>query len=223
MALAGVPSSEYKFKVLSLDARGQKYLIMVDLASHQAQQVARLTEIERHIVQSTKTQHDIEVTSIYWRVDEHITSEVVPAPKVDVTPTPPRVVPTLQVAQQSNSRQEAPLLDELQAFKRASSVLRKQDASTNVADVEDEDEVAPPNFADTEFLEETGSTELEKAPAMANFANTEFLDEAPEAKHYARQLDAGPAANFAHTEFLADSSIRSAALRVKNGVSERKA
>ncbi len=74
MIKAGVLSSTYKFKVLSLDSRGRQYLIMMDLARQYVGETARLAEIEGLIAQHAKTRHDILVTAVYWRINEHVTA-----------------------------------------------------------------------------------------------------------------------------------------------------
>lgn len=74
MTKAGVLSSSYKFKVLSLDSRGRQYLIMMDLARQHAGETSRLAEIEGLIAQHAKGMHDILVTAVYWRVSEHVSA-----------------------------------------------------------------------------------------------------------------------------------------------------
>ena len=72
MVNAGVLSSGYKFKVLSLDGRGRQFLLMVDLAREHGAETSRLAEIEAMIAQSAKLRHDIVVTAVYWRMNEHV-------------------------------------------------------------------------------------------------------------------------------------------------------
>lgn len=72
MTHSGMLSSSYKFKVLSLDARGRQFLVMVDLARDQGDETTRLAEIEALIAQSAKARHDILVTAVYWRLNEHV-------------------------------------------------------------------------------------------------------------------------------------------------------
>lgn len=72
MVRAGVLSSSYKFKVLSLDPRGQQFLVMVDLAQGAAGETHRLAEIEAMVAQSAKSRHDILVTAVYWRSNDHV-------------------------------------------------------------------------------------------------------------------------------------------------------
>jgi hypothetical protein len=72
MVRAGVLSASYKFKVLSLDTDGHQFLIMVDLASGAGGDARNLAEIEALIAQSAKSRHEILVTAVYWRVNEHV-------------------------------------------------------------------------------------------------------------------------------------------------------
>lgn len=72
MVRAGVLSSNYKFKVLSLDQRGRQFLVMVDLAQGAASETRRLAEIEAMIAQSAKARYDILVSAVYWRANEHV-------------------------------------------------------------------------------------------------------------------------------------------------------
>ncbi len=72
MVRAGVLSSSYKFKVLSLDARGRQFLVMVDLAQGAGIESTRLAEIEAMVAQSAKSRYDILVTALYWRANEHV-------------------------------------------------------------------------------------------------------------------------------------------------------
>ena len=72
MMRAGVLSASYKFKVLSLDARGRQFLVMVDLARDFGGETGRLAEIEAMIAQNAKSRHNIMVTAVYWRTNEHV-------------------------------------------------------------------------------------------------------------------------------------------------------
>lgn len=115
MTRAGVLSASYKFKVLSLDSRGSQYLIMMDLARKDTASPERLAEIEGLIAQSAKTRHDILVTSVYWRINEHVTaglsSSSSPAPLTSSPPPQTKAKPRFD-----------PLhADEVAAFKKAIS------------------------------------------------------------------------------------------------------
>jgi hypothetical protein len=72
MVRAGVLSSSYKFKVLSLDSRGRQFMVMVDLAADYSGNTLQLAEIEALIAQSAKSRHQIVVTAVYWRRNEHV-------------------------------------------------------------------------------------------------------------------------------------------------------
>ncbi|WP_253261952.1 hypothetical protein [Ramlibacter montanisoli] len=72
MVRAGVLSSSYKFKVLSLDPRGGQFMVMVDLAQGAASDTTRLAEIEAMVAQSAKARYDIVVSAVYWRANEHV-------------------------------------------------------------------------------------------------------------------------------------------------------
>jgi hypothetical protein len=72
MVRAGVLSSSYKFKVLSLDTRGRQFMVMVDLAQGAASDTTRLAEIEAMIAQSAKARYDILVSAVYWRANEYV-------------------------------------------------------------------------------------------------------------------------------------------------------
>jgi len=99
MIRVGVLSSSYKFKVLSLDSRGRQYLIMMDLARQYIGDPARLSEVETLIAQAAKTRHDILVTAVYWRVNEHATAGVTArlTPKAVPAPATPSQTPATAV------------------------------------------------------------------------------------------------------------------------------
>lgn len=80
MARVGVLATSYKFKVLSLDARGRQYLIMMDLVNGSAGEFQRLAEIEAMLAQTAKVRHDILVTAVYWRISEQVTAGLSAAP-----------------------------------------------------------------------------------------------------------------------------------------------
>jgi hypothetical protein len=72
MVRAGVLSSSYKFKVLSLDPRGRQFMVMVDLAQGAHNDTNRLSQIEAMVAQSAKARYDIAVSAVYWRANEHV-------------------------------------------------------------------------------------------------------------------------------------------------------
>ena len=74
MTRAGVLSSSYKFKVLSLDSRGSNFLIMMDLVSSAAEESSRLAEIEALVMHNTKVRHNLTVAAMYWRLSDFVTT-----------------------------------------------------------------------------------------------------------------------------------------------------
>jgi hypothetical protein len=69
MTRAGVLSASYKFKVLSLDQRGDQFLVMMDVAPGLGSQADKLAEIETLLISTAKSLFSIYVTSVYWRTD----------------------------------------------------------------------------------------------------------------------------------------------------------
>lgn len=64
----GVLSTSYEFKVITLDANGDSFLVLVDLSlPAQSMPDEYLLEIERWIQESAKTRHEMGVRSVYWR------------------------------------------------------------------------------------------------------------------------------------------------------------
>lgn len=64
----GVLSTSYSFKVLSTDANGDSFLVLIDLALGAKDLPDEyLLEIERWIQQSAQARHTMEVKSVYWR------------------------------------------------------------------------------------------------------------------------------------------------------------
>ena len=124
MLRAGVLAASYKFKVLSLDARGVQYVIMMDLSDRLAGDTVRLAEIEALIAQSAKIRHDILVTAVYWRINQPVTSGLSSQPVSPVTPAgnPPASSRPAQPAVATatvGSRYEPLQKDEIAAFKKA--------------------------------------------------------------------------------------------------------
>ena len=154
MIKAGVLSSSYKFKVLSLDSRGRQYLIMMDLARQYAGETSRLAEIEALIAQHAKGRHDILVTAVYWRVNEHVTAGLSRS-----TPTPPLPVvakaPEVKAPVVTSKPGYEPLHpDEVAAFKQALALVPAAtvlSAPGEIVRSGRRNPAPPPNFEDTEM------------------------------------------------------------------------
>lgn len=88
MMRAAVLSAGYKFKVLSLDQRGQQFMVMVDLGREYGGETVRLSAIEALIVQTAQTRFAIGVTAVYWRVNDQIGAGVSTAALGNVAGSP---------------------------------------------------------------------------------------------------------------------------------------
>lgn len=70
MASAGVLSSSYKFKVLSVDSANQTFVVMVDLSCEPGRAPPRTSQFEAAMVQRARSVHGLFITGVYWRVSE---------------------------------------------------------------------------------------------------------------------------------------------------------
>jgi hypothetical protein len=200
MVHAGVLTASYKFKVLSLDARGRQFLVMVDLARNNGEQIGRLAEIEAMIAQGAKSRHDIVVTAVYWRTNEHVAvgdpanraQQRASAP-LEPQPAQPQSNPSnAQTAspppaagRRALSHHDPIQSDEVTAFKRALAAGVADPAAAAAAEVgisKGSDKHGPQNytlltgFEDTEFG--FGDTEImqDTAPRMPTLSGTQFGD-----------------------------------------------
>jgi hypothetical protein len=68
MIRGGVLSTSYDFKVLTLDANGDSFLVLIDLAlPADVMPDAYLLEIERWVQASAQSRHSMSIPSVYWR------------------------------------------------------------------------------------------------------------------------------------------------------------
>lgn len=123
----GVLSSSYEFKVLTLDANGDSFLVLIDLAlPAEAMPDEYLLEIERWIQASAQSRHDMKVGSVYWRrkavhdqrgiaLRAAVAAQTIrhdeAAPSPTAIPAPPPV--------QNTARSQAVAADEVTAFRLA--------------------------------------------------------------------------------------------------------
>ena len=123
MVRAGVLSSTYKFKVLSLDGRGRQFLVMIDLSRDCSVETPQLAEIEAMIAQSAKLRHDILVSAVYWRMSEHVAVGDPKAPQAAAQVSQPIPLDSEPAALEpkpvTRSRYEPIGQDEVAAFKKA--------------------------------------------------------------------------------------------------------
>lgn len=161
MTRAGVLAASYKFKVLSLDSRGANYLIMMDLSSQVADEVSRLAEIESLIAQNAKARHEILVSAVYWRLNDHVTaglSEKKTSP-LAAAPAPAAAAVTAPLAAPSAAARTALDAKEVMNFKNAFALSA----------------VAAPLAASGEILK-SGRRNPSPPGPPGQFANTEVLD-----------------------------------------------
>lgn len=158
MIRAGVLSSTYKFKVLSLDSRGRQYLIMMDMARQYAGETSRLAEIEGLIAQHAKARHDILVTAVYWRINEHVTAGLSGVSAPTVTLIRPTVAKNISETGPSKEVQKSayePLQpEEVVAFKQALASVAAPgplSAPGEIVKSGRRNPALPPTFDDTEF------------------------------------------------------------------------
>jgi hypothetical protein len=123
MTAAGVLSSTYKFKVLSLDSSGRQYLIMMDMPRSHMTDPAHFAEIEGSIARSAKERYDILVTAVYWRTNDLVTAGAAPAQAAHAPAHTPRVEPVQELTPVTPVAVPSPYApiqnEEVLAFKRA--------------------------------------------------------------------------------------------------------
>jgi hypothetical protein len=119
MANAGVLSSAYRFKVLSLDGRGRQFLVMVDLVGAPGGDTADLGRIEAAMQQSARVQHGIAVKAVYWR-EALETGQRAAVPSVPATQVRPAAAAVAAAPAASFGADADPLLaEEIAAFRQA--------------------------------------------------------------------------------------------------------
>ena len=173
MVRAGVLSSSYKFKVLSLDPRGRQFLVMVDLAYAGGADTNRLAEIEAMIAQSAKSRHDIVVTAVYWRANEHVAVgdpahrppiSSRPAPLTEIPkPSELRLPPTRPAARPDPLRE-----DEVAAFKQALAAGLRGEQALAAANQ------GKPQGGSYTLLTGFEDTEMPEAQQAEHLSNTQY-------------------------------------------------
>ncbi len=181
MARVGMLSSSYKYKVLSLDSRGKQYLIMMDLPREMAEHIGQLAEIEEIITQNARQRHHIDVTAVYWRINQlaKVVTSVLRKPRVEAElgSAPPvlnrvhveseLMTPSAQLPGERKPRFEPIRPDEVRAFKQGQGAGKKPSAPAKpVADF------APTEFPSTEFEE----TRLEEEKDRLPLSRTQYGD-----------------------------------------------
>jgi hypothetical protein len=68
MLRSEVLASHYKFKVLSLDARGRQFLVMIDLLGDEVLAPGRWSAVEQLMAMTAAQRHDLQIKAVYWRL-----------------------------------------------------------------------------------------------------------------------------------------------------------
>lgn len=168
MTRGGVLSSGYKFKVLSLDQRGNRFLVMIDINQALGRQPEKLSAIEAIIMQSTLARYDIEVTSVYWRLDA--AAPVAARADLPVSPQPNSAAESERASPQiktpAPSRFEEIHAEEVIAFKQA---LAAASASHPVhVDASGKSRSGPHSYTLLTGFEDTEMPESAAGPALSS-------------------------------------------------------
>lgn len=127
MIRAGVLSASYKFKVLSLDPRGDQFMVMMDLAQAVGGHTEQLADIEVMIAQSAKARYNIRVTAVYWRMNELVSvGRPVTGAQAHSRPAPLHQAEPVVAAPKPAARYEPIEADEVAAFKQALAAASAQ-------------------------------------------------------------------------------------------------
>jgi hypothetical protein len=164
MTRAGVLSASYKFKVLSLDQRGNEFLVMMDLAKAFGGQPEQLTEIETLIVQNAKARFEITVPAVYWRMDE---VAVVAKPRLNHPDGASQSDAAAKPAKPATPRYEPIQADEVAAFKQALQAASAQGpgaAAENGVKVKS----GPRSYTMLTGFEDTEMPDLPSSPALSS-------------------------------------------------------
>jgi hypothetical protein len=135
-AMAGtpLPAKSYKFKVLSLDAAGLSFVVMVDLVGSPDGAGKALKMIEQVIMDTAATSHELQVKGVYWRF-EAPAEPVEPAKPVSGLDTHnnPFAPGALAQGQPHGSVLEQVGQDEMLAFRKAQDQARERQAKVREA------------------------------------------------------------------------------------------
>lgn len=158
MTHAGVLSSRYKFKVLSLDSKGKEYLVMIDLPRENAVEGQRLMDIELLIARNAKNLHGILVTAVYWRLVTQVASNIQTV-RAASPAARPAALPSLRARAAGLAEPAAPRFeplqeDEVAAFKKALASVPAAQVTPPAGEIVRSGRRNPapmPHFPDTEL------------------------------------------------------------------------
>lgn len=171
MTHAGVLSGSYKFKVLSLDQRGDQFLVMMDVDQTFHNQSQKLADIEARMVQTAHARFKILVTAVYWRVVQTTMSAPPVQHRAQAAPLPLdesiHASPKPVSANQYDPIQE----EEVAAFKQALAAASATPALA--ARTPGETRTGPRSYT---LLTGFEDTEMQDSPALPTLSNTQYGD-----------------------------------------------
>jgi hypothetical protein len=167
MLRSEVLASRYKFKVLSLDARGRQFLVMIDLLGDEVLAPARWSAVEQLMAMTAAQRHDLQIKSVYWRLAP-LAAGTVPASAVAPRAPMNAAIPASAVPAsepETNRRHAYDPIDqeEVMAFKKAIASSTPSEAllpeNGQVVTSGPRKPAPPPGYEDTQLLEpdDTGS------------------------------------------------------------------
>jgi hypothetical protein len=80
----GLLSSQFKFKVLTLEQDGLQFVVMVDLSDQLSHDMTDLGGMEANIAQRALSHHKVRVKAVYWRMTDR---DLVKRPEVERKPS----------------------------------------------------------------------------------------------------------------------------------------
>ncbi len=168
MTRAGVLAASYQFKVLSLDQRGDEFLVLLDLDQILGRQAEKRAEIAAIIGQTAKARFDILVTDVYWRLEAKAVLETVKQAGHGMDRAPEK--DGGNVAHLSNKNLAAPPYEpihevEVAAFKQALSATATHLVTL---DAIGKRRTGPPSYTLLTGFEDTEMPESASAPALSN-------------------------------------------------------
>jgi hypothetical protein len=161
MIRGGVLSTSYDFKVLTLDANGDSFLVLIDLAlPADMMPDSYLLEIERWVQSSAQSRHTMLIPSVYWRRNAaHDQRGMALKAAVDAQthrrtpPQSPTAIPTPPVSQRAGPTQAVDAA-EIEAFRQA-LVAAAPPLRRGPRDTEDRMMPIPESHSDFSALSET--------------------------------------------------------------------
>ena len=130
LASVSLPAKTYKFKVMSLDAAGTSFVVMIDLAGSPDGALAALKTVEDLIRSTAAVGQDLQVQGVYWHFDPPS-----PAPQPSSTDAPRGAQDALAQRTPTGSVLEQIGVDEMLAFRASQERGREQLARQKVADL----------------------------------------------------------------------------------------